>query len=173
MNEISALDTYKEPESSSIITDIDIEQIYNRHVSTIYKICYMMLHNVADAEDTVQTVFIKLMQAKPKLSSAEHEKAWLIVTAKNHCKNILKQSWKKKRVDMERIEEPMSEDDYWKSELLQEVLMLNDKYLIVIYLYYYEGYSTREIGDMLSLNYPTVRTRLHIGRKKLKMSLED
>lgn len=115
MNEISALDTYKEPESSSIITDIDIEQIYNRHVSTIYKICYMMLHNVEDAEDTVQTVFIKLMQAKPKLSSAEHEKAWLIVTAKNHCKNILKQSWKKKHVDMERIEEPMSDDDYYGS----------------------------------------------------------
>lgn len=155
------------------MNNITVEEIYNRNVSTIYKICYLLLHNIDDAEDAVQTVFMKLISVNPLLHSIEHEKAWLIVTAQNHCKNILKHSWKRKRVDIESIEEPVSENDDWKKELLQEVFQLKDKYKIVIYLYYYEGYSTEEIGKMLHLNSATVRGRLHIARKNLKFKLEE
>ena len=98
MNTTSIAGSYKEVDSS-VLTDINIESIYNRHVSTIYKICYMLLQNAADAEDAVQTVFMKLISVQPQFQNTEHEKAWLIVTAQNHCKNILKHSWKRKRVD--------------------------------------------------------------------------
>lgn len=173
VNTISITGSCKEAGSSTVLTDINIEPIYNRNISTIYKICYMLLHNRDDAEDAVQTVFMKLISVSPAFHSTEHEKAWLIVTAQNHCKNILKQSWKRKRIDIESIEEPISENEGWKKELLQEVFRLKDKYRIVIYLYYYEGYSTEEIGKMLHLNSATVRTRLHTGRKNLKMNLEE
>lgn len=173
MNTVSITKSHKEVASSTVLPDLPIEQIYNRHVSTIYKICYMRLHNIEDAEDAVQTVFMKLISLSPKFQNAQHEKAWLIVTAQNHCKNVLKQGWKRKRIDIESIEEPASENDSWKKELLQEVYRLKEKYRIVIYLYYYEGYSTEEIGRILKLNSATVRTRLHIGRKKLKMNLEE
>lgn len=173
MNTISINDSCKEGNSSPFITDIDFESSYNQNVSTIYKICYMILHNVDDAEDAVQTVFMKLISENPKFNSFEHQKAWLIVTAQNHCKNIVKHSWKRKRVDIESIEEPIAENDSWKKELLQEVFKLKDKYSIVIYLYYYEGYSTEEIGMMLHINSATIRTRLHVGRKKLKINLEE
>ncbi|HHU70750.1 MAG TPA: RNA polymerase sigma factor [Clostridiales bacterium] len=168
MNTTSIAGSNKEVDSTTVLTDINIEAIYNRHISTIYKVCYMLLHNPEDAEDAVQTVFMKLMSVHPQFQNTEHEKAWLIVTAQNYCKNILKQSWKRKRVDIERIEEPVSENNSWKKELLQEVFNLKHKYKIVIYLYYYEGYSTKEIGRLLHLNPATVRTRLHIGRKNSK-----
>ncbi len=173
MNSIAMADYRKEGDTASITCPVDIELMYNRHVTTIYKICYMMLHNSDDAEDAVQSVFLKILSEHPTFRSTEHEKAWLIVTARNYCKNILKQSWKRKRVDIECIVEPVSESDSWKRELLHEVLKLKEKYRIVIYLYYYEGYSTEEIGKLLHLNASTVRSRLHIGRKNLKMSMED
>lgn len=173
MNNSSIAGSCKEGDPSTLLTNSTIEEIYNRNVSTIYRICYLLLHNVDDAEDAVQTIFMKLISVNPKLHSTEHEKAWLIVTAQNHCKNILKQRWKRKRVDIESIEEPISENDSWKKELLQEVFRLKDKYKIVIYLYYYEGYSTEEIGKMLHLNSATVRSRLHVARKNLKMNLEE
>ncbi len=169
MNSFAMTDDSKEDATSC---PVDIELIYNRHVSAIYKICFMMLHNTDDTEDAVQTVFMKLLSKCPSFQSVEHEKAWLIVSAQNHCKNVLKQSWKRKRVDIEGIQEPVSEDSGWKRELLQEVLKLKEKYRIVIYLYYYEGYSTEQIGKLLHLNSATVRSRLHTGRKNLKLSLE-
>ena len=146
----------------------EITVMYNRHIETVYRVCFSLMGNKSDAEDVTQEVFIKLMKNNIQFSDTEHEKAWLIVTAQNYCKNILKQSWKRKRVDIERIEEPVSENNSWKKELLQEVFNLKHKYKIVIYLYYYEGYSTKEIGRLLHLNPATVRTRLHIGRKNSK-----
>lgn len=150
-----------------------IEPIYHRHVSVIYKICYMMLRNTEDAEDAVQSVFMRLISKLPEFNSTDHERAWLILTAQNHCKNILKHSWRKKRVDIEHIEELVAENDSQKKELLQAVLNLKEKYRIVIYLFYYEGYKTEEIGRMLHTNPATIRTRLHIGRKCLRLSLEE
>lgn len=43
-----------------------IEPIYHRHVSVIYKICYMMLRNTEDAEDAVQSVFMRLISNQPE-----------------------------------------------------------------------------------------------------------
>lgn len=171
MNSIAITNYRKQGDTPNTTCSIDIEIIYNRHVSTIYKICYMMLHNTDDAEDAVQTVFMKIISIHPTFQSTEHEKAWLIVTAQNHCKNILKQSWKRKRVDIELINEPVTENESWKRDVLHEVMKLKEKYRIVIYLYYYEGYSTNEIGKLLRLNPATVRSRLYIGRKNLKMRI--
>ena len=50
---------------------------------------------------------------------------------------------------------------------------LPKKYRIIVHLFYYEDYSTREIADMLKLKEPTVRTRLLRARKLLKERLSD
>lgn len=72
MNTISIAGSCKEGDSSTVLTDINIEPIYNRHISTIYKICYMLLHNADDAEDAVQTVFMKLISVHPEFRIIEH-----------------------------------------------------------------------------------------------------
>lgn len=146
----------------------DFIDIYNKYVETVYRICYMYYKNQNDTEDAVQTTFIKLLESKKTFNDYEHIKAWLIVTASNICKNSLKHWYKK----ITRLEE---EDDIKSStphtELLNSVLNLPKKYKIIIYMYYYEGYNSREIAKILNKNESTIRTYLKNGRSLLKDDL--
>ena len=75
-------------------TKEEVASLYRRHVGMVYQICLMLLKNVPDAEDAVQTVFRKLLEYGRTLQGPEHEKAWLIVTARNECKNQLRHWWR-------------------------------------------------------------------------------
>ena len=154
------------------MTDEQFALIYNRRVDMVYRVCFMLLKNAADAEDAVQTVFIKLMQSGTSFADHEHEKAWLIRTARNHCLNVLSHWWRRKRVSMDGLAEPAAglEDD--ARELWRLVLDMPAKYKTVVYLYYYEGYTAREIADILEMKESTVRSQLHAARKRLKIEME-
>ena len=79
-------------ESSLLRTDKELEEIYRRHVDTVYRLCFSFMKNRADTEDLVQDCFLQLLRSEKTFASAEHEKAWLIVTASNLCKNALKRA---------------------------------------------------------------------------------
>ena len=154
-------------------TDEEIVDLYSRHVNTVYKVCFMYLKNRYDTEDAVQNVFVKLIAAKKIFEDAAHEKAWLIVTASNECKNFLKSSWKKRVLSAIYMQEKEYSDHTNESEVLEKVFNLPAKYKDVVYLYYYEGYPTKEIASMLKKTDSAIRSRLHKARKLLKMEMED
>ena len=148
----------------------DFVALYQRHVDTVYRVCYTYLHNAADTEDAVQSVFIKLLNAPRSFESEEHEKAWLIRVASNLCKDLLKSSWSR-RTDFENIPEPLIEDAPL-DETLEEVLKLPENQRICVYLYYYEGYSTAEVATMIDRPHSTVRNYLSDARKELGKRLK-
>lgn len=57
--------------------------------------------------------------------------------------------------------------------LYAEVMALPVKYRLPLYLYYYEGYTVAEVGELLGLRPSTVRTRLARAREKLKAQLRE
>ena len=57
--------------------------------------------------------------------------------------------------------------------LYAEVMALPAKYRLPLYLYYYEGYTAAEVGELLGLRPSTVRTRLARAREKLKAQLRE
>ena len=63
----------------------------------------------------------------------------------------------------------MAVDD---GSLRQQIAALPEKYASVIYLYYYEGYNTREIAEMQGKSENTVGSLLRRGREKLRLELE-
>jgi len=130
----------------------------------------MILKCRAEAEDATSAVFIKLITAEKNFESDEHLKAWLIVTTQNTCRDVLKSRWFSRRIDYDSIEEPSYLPD--TSEIWEEIVALDEKYKLPIYLHYYEGYKTEEIARMLKINHATVRTRLRTAKKKLKLLLE-
>lgn len=94
------------------------------------------------------SLFLKLITGNRRFQSEEHEKAWLIVTASNTCKDALKH-WRRK---VENIDDYPSLSDTAsvpENAVLSEILALPVKYREVVYLYYYEGYQTAEIAKML------------------------
>jgi RNA polymerase sigma-70 factor (ECF subfamily) len=133
----------------------------------------MYLKDITETEDAVQNIFLKLIDGNHKFESLEHEKAWLIVISKNYCKNKLKNWWRKKRIDFNSIVEPSYIEDLPRNSIWEQILLLPNKYKIIIFLYYYEGYSTEEISKILNIKSSTIRTQLCTARKKLKVILEE
>ena len=156
---------------SLLRTDKDIKDVYEKYAAMIYKICFLYMKNKADTEDLVQSTFIKMIENREKFEDLNRLKAWLIITASNLCRNSLK-SWWRRNVDIDTI--PETEDiNYCRTdETLNQILALPDKYKTVVYLYYYEGYSCREISEMMKINDSTLRSQLRTGRKLLKLILE-
>ncbi|RCX19339.1 RNA polymerase sigma-70 factor (ECF subfamily) [Anaerobacterium chartisolvens] len=158
-------------QSSLLRTDEELSQIYHRHVKTVYRVCAMFMKNGHDTEDMVQNTFIRLMGDKTCFQSKEHEKAWLIRTATNLCKDYFK-SWWRKTVSMRDVEETAVDQAFDVDDTFKKVMELPSKYKTVVYLYYYEGYSTVEIAKLLGKKESTIRSHMHIGRKLLKMEME-
>ena len=155
---------------SLLRTDKEIVEIYERHVDTVYRICFSFMKNRAETEDMVQETFIKLMTSGKTFESEQHEKAWLIVTASNLCRDSLKKWWRR----CGNIEDCLhleSENGTESSGVLSAILDLPNHYKTVVYLYYYEGYSTAEIAAHLHCPHATVRSRLLRARKILKSIL--
>jgi len=147
-----------------------IEDIYQRHVDTVYRVCFAYMKNVPDTEDMVADTFYKLVKSGAKFESAEHEKAWLIRTASNNCKNSLKHWWRK-RSPIEDAAHIPGEGSPQVDELLGLVIALPDKYKTVVYLYYYEGHTGAEIAAILRKPQSTIRNCLHDARKILRTKL--
>ena len=150
-----------------------LKDFYEKYADLVYRLCMLYLKNASDAKDGVQEVFLRLWEKQPDLGNEEHAKAWLILVTKRYCMDVLKSSWRKKRVEMDSVEEQAAEDSEEEGELLEYVLKLPEKFLEVIYLYYYEDYSVKEIGQMLKKSGSTVSSRLVAGRKKLQKMLEQ
>lgn len=157
--------------NSSLRTNEELSQIYERHVNTVYRVCFLMMKNRHDAEDMVQNTFIRLISDGTRFQNSEHEKAWLIKTAVNLCRDHYR-SWWKKAVNIGYVRDTAFEQSFETDETLEKVMALPPKYKTAIFMYYYEGYSTVEMAKLLSKNESTVRSYLHTGRKLLKLELE-
>jgi RNA polymerase sigma-70 factor (ECF subfamily) len=149
------------------------EEIYKRHVQTVYRICFTYMKNAADAEDLTSDTFIRMLKYSPVFKSDEHEKAWLIRTAINVCKDSLKHWWRRREDLTDYSEALKSEDSYESDETIKAVLTLPKKYKAVVYLYYYEGYKGEEIAEMLGRPHSTVRNYLREARILLRERLGE
>ena len=59
------------------------------------------------------------------------------------------------------------------NEIWQALQSLPEKYRVVLYLYYYEGYPVKELSVLLGRRESTLQTQLATGRKLLKESLSN
>ena len=155
--------------ASLLRTDKEIMDIYNRQVDTVYRICFSFMKTRADTEDMVQETFLRLMSNGTVFQSEKHEKAWLIVTASNVCKDALRRSWRK-HTSIEELPEIAQEGPEW-NPVLEAILALPRDQKTAVYMYYYEGYSSEEIAQALGCRQGTVRSRLSRARQALKKDL--
>ena len=149
----------------------EVASLYERHVDMVYHLCLMLMKNVPDAEDAVQTVFRKVMEYDKPFHDPEHERAWLIVTARNECRNQLKHWWRTRRAGEEELaslrwEQP-EDGALWES-----ILRLPEHCRVALYLHCCQGYTAQETAEILGKNPSTIRGWLFQGRKRLKKLLE-
>lgn len=156
--------------ASLLRTEKEITDLYNRHVDTVYRICYSFMKNRAETEDMVQETFLRLISSGKQFENERHEKAWLIVTASNVCKDTLK-SWWRKHEDIEDYMHIPGDAGVGVNPVLEAVMGLPEDYKAAVYLYYYEGYTTAEIASFSGCADGTIRSRLSRAKKQLLATL--
>ena len=152
----------------------EFREFYDRQVKRVYRLAMVLMGNISDAEDVTQTVFEKAWEKKPDFRDADHEIAWILTTTRNQCKDIHKSFYRRKRADLENAPEPqVTLETQMDSEIWEALQSLAEKYRMVLYLYYYEGYSVRELSVILRRRESTLQTQLATGRKQMKSLLES
>lgn len=144
------------------------EEALSCHGDGVYRLALARTGHVQDAEDVTQNTFLRCAEAMEKglkFESQEHCKAWLFRVAINQSKNLFSSAWFRHRAALTE-EITFSREEY--SEIYYAVQSLPEKYRTVIHLYYYEGYSVKEIGKLLKKKENTVKSLLKRGRERLR-----
>ena len=146
----------------------DPMELFRLYKDDIYRFALSYTHSREDAEDICQSVFEQLLR-HPSIQPGK-EKAWLMQTCANRCKNLLRSHWWSRSTPLEDVHSVPGQS---LDPVKEAVMALKPEYRAVVYLYYYEGYSTDEIGKLLRISQSAVSTRLHRARHQLKQELEE
>ena len=154
------------------LTDSELISCVKQYHKTVFRLAYSYVKNHADAEDICQDAFVKLLDYTGEFPTEEDCKRWLIRVVVNLSKNLLK-SCRFTRTEELNEEIPLEQADNEEKELWALVKALPVKYGEVIHLFYYEGYSVKEIADILSISQTAVTSRLSRGRNRLKALITE
>lgn len=157
-------------ENKQLCTAMELEEVIHEFGDMVYRLAYSYCRNKSDADDIFQEVFLKYMKKASAFESDDHQKAWLIRVTINCTKSELTSFWKRNVVEMKGEITFTDPDDLCLAEMLQQ---LPQKYRVVIHLYYYEGYSTDEISELLGKKPSTIRTQLTRARERLSLLIEE
>ena len=155
------------------MTDQRFREAVELYGDMVFRLAYSYLKNRADAEDVMQESLPKLYTESKDFESSDHEKHWLIRVAANECRKLLRSPWRRRTGPLDEMEEAAAFDQPAQTELFRQVMALPPKYRAAVYLHYYEGYSVKEIGELLGAKVSTVQTWLMRARGQLKMKLKE
>ena len=164
-----------------------------RHLDALYRTALRMTRSEADAEDLVQETYIRAFRFRDQFTLGTNMKAWLFRILTNTFINTYRRKTAQPEVtDLDGIDEfslyrRMADDRAAstspdpEAELLNSVVdtevtnaleELPEKFRTTVLLDV-EGFSYKEIADMLAIPIGTVMSRLHRGRKFLQKRLYD
>lgn len=160
-----------------------IDQLMDTYGQSLLQLIYSYVGNKEIAEDLAQEVFVKCYQKLEQYQKKSSLKSWLWRIAINHCKDYLR-SWHHNHIviseeqakntsSREKAVEKQVIQRYEDEQLVKTVLSLPDPYKEVIYLYYFEELSIKEISYLTSVNQNTIKTRLKRAKEILKDCLEE
>lgn len=141
-------------------------QLMQMHMQSMYKVAKSILRSDEDAADAIQDTIFSGWRNLSSLNEAGYFKTWMIRILINKCKDYIRKSqpvFGDEELFGISSNDAGIENAEWKETLRQ----LDEKYRLVLMLYYIEGFKTREISQMLDVPEATVRTRLVRGRERL------
>lgn len=145
---------------------------------SLYRIAKSILRDDDDCEDAMQNAILSAYSGLAALRNEEYFQTWLTRILINECYTLLRR--KKPHVSYEeyrKTEECLAgggagqtSDEF--SEVFLEIQNLEEKYRLPFVLHYVEGYSVKEIAEMLKCSQGSIKTRLYRGRNRLRERLK-
>ena len=155
----------------SVMNKEELSKLILENQKEMYVLAYSILQNQADAQDAVSECIVRAFENRTSLRKRTSARSWLMKILINVSRSAIT---KRQKVvlfaDPEQYEqEPETAEDHLWSVILE----LTENVCVVMVLYYYEGFSVREISTLLDIPEGTTKTRLSSGRKQLAKWIED
>lgn len=138
---------------------------------SLYHVAKTLLRSDADCEDAISETIVKAFSNVHTMREDRYAKTWLIRILMNECYALMRRD--RRIVSMEtypREEKTGQREDY--SELYEAISRLPYEIRLCVILYYLEGYSVKEVAELMEVTESTVKNRLMRVRKRLKRELE-
>ncbi|MBD3868181.1 MAG: sigma-70 family RNA polymerase sigma factor [Acidobacteria bacterium] len=162
----------------------EMEQIFRDHHKRVYQAAYRVTGNAMDAEDAVQTVFMRLVRRKDRTHLSENPGSYLHRAAINASLDIIRAKKNARSSSIEEFAPAMpdpaaasperDQTDREIREVIRAALTsLNPRTSEVFVLRYFEGYGNHEIATMLGTSRSTIAVMLHRARIRLKEEIRS
>ena len=153
------------------------QQIYTeavkRNSHRVFLLALSFTRQRQDAEDVMQTVFLKLWKHPVEFTDETHMDKWLTKVTVNESRSLLR-ARARDPISIEELETlgAVAEQPE-ERELIAAVMQLPEPLRAVIHLHYYEDLPIKEIADLLKISQAAVKMRLVRGRNLLKSALME
>jgi len=147
-------------------------ELVRKHSRHVFAVCYAVLGNVHDAEDTAQQALIKGFRKINSISSRNSFGPWISRIAKNMCIDHIRRR-KQREVQLTEKHLKIEQTDRQYPDLQEAIRKLPDEYRMPLVLYYLNGQNTTNIAETMELSENAVRARLSRARRKLRQILES
>ena len=151
--------------------DAFIREVRNAE-TMLYHISKSILKNDADCGDAVQETLLKVYEKLPMLKEEKFFRTWITRILINECKGILRKQKKVVPYEDYMDNERLSEENRYH-HLYMAIMELPEDLRILVTLYYIEGFSQKEISEILEIPEGTIKSRLSRARDFLKVQLSD
>ena len=147
------------------------EQLYERSKRGVFAFLHTYLHNYADTEDAMQTVYLKIKLNISSYRVGTNGDAWILQIAKNHALDVLRMRKHTECIDDIEIATQSFEQPLGITEIMQKVLT-EEEYRIVT-LHVVNKYKHREIAEFLDCPTGTITSKYKRAIEKLKIALKE
>lgn len=159
-----------------------LESLFHEHHKQIFRTAYRITGSASDAEDVLQTVFLRLVRSGAGQSLAQKPAAYLVRAAVNASLDIIRRRRTAPSLTLEEVgpdalasaesgPEAQHADHELRLLLRQAVARLGPKAAEAFALRYFEGYDNREIAEMLGTSQMVVGVLLHRSRARLRKEI--
>ena len=143
-----------------------------KYMDTVFRLAFSMLKSPADADDVTQNVLLSLYRTDYQFESDEHVRSWLMKVTVNECRKVWRRPFRRHE-NIDDYAETLAFEDPSYQDLFEAIMQLDRDKRTVIVLYYIEGYSIKEIAEILNVPAATIGTRLARARAKLAQYLKE
>lgn len=149
-------------------------QAVNDYMGQMYKVAKSRLSSDSDIGDAIQDTILSAYESLSKLKEPRYFKTWVIRILINKCNDIARRDSNityiedYNQVNSSASMEAIGENIEDKLDFTKTLEILDEEYRIVVVLYYVNGFTTKEIGEILNEKEGTIKSRLSRARQKLK-----
>jgi RNA polymerase sigma-70 factor (ECF subfamily) len=171
--------------ASSRSASDSVESLFQQHNQRVFRTAYRVTGSAADAEDVLQTVFLRVARGQEAAAAAENTEAYLSRAAVNASLDLLRSRKRSRAVAIDDLEgeasvasfvaaknpETHHEDRELRKLIREAVAKLGDTAGQMFALRYFEGYGNGEIAQMMNTSALVVGVTLHRARARLRKEI--